>query len=91
MPFRLEFRFRRNLLHDTLDITGGKFLGLAAFVADQMAMLITVHRFLETGPAIAEIDLARDAAFGKQPQRAIDCRKADTRVGLADYGMQFIG
>ncbi len=90
MSLDLETRTGSYLLNGFLHSACIELLCFSASGADQVTVLTFIESPLESGPAIAEIDLPRQSALGKQAQCAIDGGKPYPGILLSDHAVQLI-
>ena len=82
---------RRDFLDEPLDVGAEELERAMAGLADEMEMPRLAVRVLEAEPALAEIDLARDAGVHHPLQRAVDGGAADAMIVLADQIDEVVG
>ena len=80
-----------DLLDQRLDVGAEELERLVAGLADQMEVPRMAVGVLEPEPALAEIDLARDAGIDHPLQRAVDRGPADALVLTADQIDELVG
>src|SRR5262245_26997370 len=88
---RRKISGRRHFLDEAFDIGAEKLVRAVTALANEMEMTRLAIRMLEAEPALAEIDLARDAGVDHPLQCAVDGRAADAMVFLADQIDEIVG
>src|SRR4029450_12103179 len=88
---RGEIPRRRHFFEKGLDVRAQELERAVAGLADEMKVARMPVRVLEAEPALAKIDLARDARLFHPLQRAVDGGAADFLIFPLDQVVQIVG